>query len=63
MIVDSFHQFKIYRNSNFQQMLTLLINFIFTSSYSLGLSTLSCGMRQQMVKGSQKYEPRTHLNA
>jgi len=40
MIVDSFHQFKIYRNANFQQMLTLVINFIFTSSYGLGLSTV-----------------------
>jgi len=44
VIVDLFQEFKIYRNANFQQMLTLLINFIFTSSYGLGLSTFSlCG--------------------
>jgi hypothetical protein len=41
MIVGSFQQFKIDINVNFQQILTLLINFIFTSSYVLGLGTLS----------------------
>jgi len=60
MIVDSFHQFKIYRNVNFQQTLTLLINFIFTSSYVLGPST---GMRQQQGKGKPEVWARTYLNA
>jgi hypothetical protein len=57
VIADLFHQFKIHRNANFQQMLTLLINFIFTSSYGLGLSTLSlCGWGSRKAKGSQKYQ-------